>query len=612
MTGNNPMNFFPKYLNPNFALEASQQRDPHHKMMYAKGGFNPDRLEKISARFFQSALWADFVLWTKSGLKIFFLFIFLTVGEALSSNVITAFANNLEITNFSVKSTNTSANIITFTCDVDWDNSWRTPTNFDAVWVFLKYSTDGGLNWAHASAAGSGTNPDGFSAPTNFEMIVPADEKGFFLQRTDLRSGAASAVAVEFVWDYGQDGISDDVALASNTVNKIFGIEMVYIPQGPFYAGDGNSSSDYRFKQGSADDDPWYIQNENAITTTNSASDGYYYQSAGSSGENASGDVFSISQSFPKGYRAFYQMKYELTEEQWAGFLNTLSAAAKTQRDITASTVGGKNSDGVINRNTVSWDSASPNSHAATSRPDRPVSYISWPDLLAYADWAALRPMSELEYEKSARGIDVAPVADEYAWGKATYNQAEATEIYPDADEDGTEQINDGGANLNRNSLGWTTGDGRAAGAAASQKGPLRVGIFAESSTNRTTSGAGYYGTMELSGNLAEMAVTIGNSEGRGFLGTHGDGVLTVLSGYEGNATNDDWPGIDVADSDRGVTGTSGSGYRGGDFQSASVRHYQISTRAAAAKDPDINGFLQRYDATLGIFGGGRLNRTAP
>jgi hypothetical protein len=58
-----------KFLNPNFALEASQPRDPHHKMMYAKGGLNPDRLEKISARFFQSALRADFVLRTKFGLK---------------------------------------------------------------------------------------------------------------------------------------------------------------------------------------------------------------------------------------------------------------------------------------------------------------------------------------------------------------------------------------------------------------------------------------------------------------------------------------------------------------------------------------------------------------
>jgi nitrilase len=56
-------------LTPNFALEASQRRNPHHKMMYAKSGFNPDRLEKISPRFFQSALRADFVQRTKSGLK---------------------------------------------------------------------------------------------------------------------------------------------------------------------------------------------------------------------------------------------------------------------------------------------------------------------------------------------------------------------------------------------------------------------------------------------------------------------------------------------------------------------------------------------------------------
>lgn len=545
-------------------------------------------------------------------LRFYSVFIFLIVGEALSPNLFTADANNLQVSNFNVYSVNTSANTITYTCDVNWENSWRTPTNFDAVWMFLKYSTDGGMTWSHASMAENGTNPVSFRAPTNFEIIVPVDEKGFFLQRTDLRSGDVEAEGLRFVWDYGQDGLSDEAATASNTINKIFGVEMVYVPAGSFYAGDGNSSSDYRLKQGSVDNDPWYIQNENAITTTNGASDGYYYQSAGSSGENASGDVFTISNSFPKGYRAFYQMKYELTEGQWVGFFNTLSTAAKTNRDITAATVGGKNSDAVVDRNTVAWDAATPNSPATTDRPDRPVSYVSWPDAMAYADWAGLRPMTEFEFEKSARGIDVVPVADEYAWGKTSYNQAEATEIYPDADEDGTEQISDGGANLNRNSLGWSSGDGRVTGSAAGQKGPLRAGIFAENATNRTTSGAGYYGSMELSGNLAEMIVSVGNSSGRAFLGSHGDGNLTALSGYEGNATNTDWPGINTVDSDRGVTGTSGSGYRGGDFQSPSLRHFQISTRTNAAKDPDASGYLQRYDATFGVVGAGRLVRTAP
>lgn len=527
-------------------------------------------------------------------------------------NVDISMANNLLISNFQMAGNDTAANTITYTCDVAYENSWRNVTNYDAVWVFLKFSTDAGATWSHASMAGAGTTPSGFSAPTDFEIMVPQDEKGFFLQRTDLRSGNINATGLRFVWDYAQDGLSDEQALAANTINKIYGIEMVFVPQGAFYAGDGASSSEARFKQGGADDDAWYIQTDDAIMTTNSSADGYFYQSSGGVGENNTGDIFLIPSSFPKGFKAFYTMKYELTEGQWVAFFNNLSNAQKLNRDITSATQGGKASDAVINRNTIAWDSANPSSNATSTRLDRPVSYISWPDLLAYADWAGLRPLTELEYEKSARGKDITPVIDEYAWGTTTSNDALATEITPDTDEAGAEQILDGSANLNRNALAWSSGDGRVGGNAAGQIGPLRVGIFAEASTNRVTSGSGYYGAMELSGNLFEMIVTLGRSEGRKFLGTHGDGYLSTVSAYEGYATNIDWPGIDSTDAARGVTGTIGSGYRGGDFQSSNVRLFQVSTRAYAAKDADTEGKNQRYDVNLGIFQGGRLGRTAP
>jgi len=539
------------------------------------------------------------------------LFIFV-VGVALSFLPKTLLANNLTIENFGVSDTDIYANTITFTCDIAWDNSWRTITNNDSVWVFIKYSTDAGVTWSHASMSASGTNPSGFNAGTGFEVIVPTDEKGFFFQRTDLSSGSISAEDITFVWDYSQDGLSDTEALAANTINKIFGIEMVYVQEGSFYAGDGNSSSEYKLQQGSADNDPWYIQSEEAITTTSAATDGYYYQSSGASGESSSGSVFLIPTSYPKGYQAYYLMKYELTEGQWVSFFNTLTEAEKVSRDITSSAVGGKNSDNVVNRNTVAWDSTDLISKATTERPDRPVTYISWPDLLAYADWAALRPITELEFEKAGRGVDVSPVSDEFAWGNATTNDAGAAEIYPDSDEIGTEQIYDGSANINRNSLAWSTGDGRVGGDAAGQSGPLRVGIFAESSTGRSTSGAGYYGNMELSGNLSELVVTLGKNDGRQFLGTHGDGTLSSVAGYEGNATNSDWPGIDGTDSARGVRFTVGSGLRGGNFNSSSVRHFQLSNRTNASKDADSESYYQRYDASFGVFQGGRLGKTAP
>ncbi|MBF0479541.1 MAG: hypothetical protein HQL26_08660, partial [Candidatus Omnitrophica bacterium] len=126
------------------------------------------------------------------------------------------------------------------------------------------------------------------------------------------------------------------------------------------------------------------------------------------------------------------------------------------------------------------------------------------------------------------------------------------------------------------------------------------------------TSGAAYYGAMEASGNLYEMVVSLGKTQGRQFLGTHGDGILSSVSGYEGNATNSDWPGIDATDPARGITSTIGSGYRGGDFQSPNIHHFQVSNRTLASRDPDSEGYYQRYDARFGVFSGGRLVRTAP
>ncbi len=42
------------------------------------------------------------------------------------------------------------------------------------------------------------------------------------------------------------------------------------------------------------------------------------------------------------------------------------------------------------------------------------------------------------------------------------------------------------------------------------------------------TSGAGYYGATDLSGNVWKRSVNIGNSYGRSFTGTHGTGALTI------------------------------------------------------------------------------------
>ena len=134
----------------------------------------------------------------------------------------------------------------------------------------------------------------------------------------------------------------------------------------------------------------------------------------------------------------------------------------------------------------------------------------------------------------------------------------------------------------------------------------MRVGIYATTTNNtRVLTGGSYYGIMELTGNLWERAVSIGVATGRGFVGTHGDGVLTSVTTYEGNATNMDWPLIDATSNARGITTSGGSGFRGGGFTLTTGA--QITARATVSS---------RYsggatDNTRGTDYGGRGVRTA-
>ena len=492
-----------------------------------------------------------------------------------------ALANNLKISDGFVSGVNTVSGTATVQFSVSWDNSWRDNINYDAVWLFMKFSVDGGITWRHATLSASGVNPAGFSEGTgmNMEIFVPLDRKGCFLRRSWIGSGNVITQNVTIAWKYLTDGLS--LNEVDNVDLKIFGIEMVYVPAGSFYAGDYEISNAC-FSQGKniAETDPWYVQSDAAIFVTNADFNGFYYRSAGNTGESATGDEFIIPDSFPKGYRAFYLMKYEITEDAWADFLNTLTPEQKAQRDITGP--DGKNTNAVADRNTISLAG----DKVLTGRPDRACGYLSWMDITAYADWSALRPMSELEYEKAARGKDIPALGGEYAWGTTAITGARAIS----GAEDGAETIATAGANANYGNNSLSGGDGGT--------GPLRAGIFAGSGTTRSEAGSGYYGAMELSGNLWERVVTVGNVAGRNFQASHGDGILTSYAGYEGNADSSDWPGYV---SMRGVSTAEGTGLKGGSYAETAVTLQAVSDRSKAAQ---VNA-ARRADA------GGRCVRTA-
>ena len=485
----------------------------------------------------------------------------------------TCFSNNVSVSGVSLGAINGAGSYSLVEFDVGWENSWRVssgPSNWDAVWLFVKFSKDGGTTWEHASLHNSG-----HVAPSDMSITVGLEDTGsafnatsnpgigVFLFRSSDGSGAISANNVGLRWNFGEDGVlsSDSVLL------QVYALEMVFVPQGSFFAGDTSSTA--TFVQGSGDIDPWEITGEGAINVTNAVSDGYYYQSDFSGTDDATGAVFTIPAGFPKGYGSFYVMKYEVAQGDWVSFFNTLTSSQQTTRDITSNVNGGKNSDGLVWRNNVSWSGSGAATLNGGTHGDVAMNYLSWADLTAYLDWSGLRPMSELEFEKAARGAGQPAVPIEYAWGTALNvqvtgltNNGASTEIPSDGVS----------ANLTHNS---------------GTSGPIRVGSLASGSSSRVDSGASYYGAMELSGNVWERTVTVGNTNGRTFTGDHGNGTLSNA----GDADVSSWPG----------TNAQGAGLRGGSWFFAAPLAL-VSDRYAAALPTTV----RFYDW------GGRGARLAP
>jgi formylglycine-generating enzyme required for sulfatase activity len=538
-------------------------------------------------------------------IKFFFLIILFAVSFIFTASP--AFANNLVISNVTLEDRNPSANTMVVQFDISWDHSWRkNDGRHDAAWVFAKIygAPAGSSEYTHIKLYTAGTNPTNSSPGSNpdTKIVVPSDKVGAFISRQATGNGTFSSKKVRLTFDYGSSGNPD-----VDTVRiYLYGIEMVYIPEGPFYVGDGDGSQESSYAFHVTDNTARQITTTgSAITVDSNSSDDIDTSPVTVTGlAGITGNT-----SWPNGYDDFYLMKYELTQGQYLDFLNTLSRVQQGTR--VASTVSGNtitnfyvisNSASLSRRSGIrapaSGNGTSPttitfgmdfNSNGTFNEGDdgRNISivYLSWMDLLAYADWAGLRPFTELEFEKAARGTNNAVYA-EYSWGNTKITQAQGP-----------------GLNLGRSDeVASSTGEGLAQydGSGTDLFGPFRAGFAATVASNRKSAGAGFYGNMELSGNANERTVTLGNSQGRAFTGTHGDGTLTTTASYEGNATNNDWPGIDATTA-RGVTGASGCGFRGGGRDS-STAYLQTSDRLFASTT--ISSRSELY--------GGRLARTAP
>lgn len=224
-------------------------------------------------------------------------------------------------------------------------------------------------------------------------------------------------------------------------------------------------------------------------------------------------------------------MKYELTQGQYATFLNWIDRYGPDFR----ANFGGPTyyeDRGTIRRKDGRYIADSP---------DRPANFVSWEDGIAFLDWAALRPMTDLEYTKAARGSRD-PIAGEYVWGTADLSRLQRT-VLPDGDV----------GMLN----GWTE----------RQLNDKTRDVF----------GASHYWVMDLSGSLWERVVTLSDAAGRTYTGEHGDGQLVSW----GEANVPGWP-RELGSPRRG----KGFGYRGGGFYKFRKQYNRFNPHSPVAFRP--------------------------
>jgi|GEM_PF-1030548 len=411
--------------------------------------------------------------------------------------------------------------------DVAWDGSWRGPDrlswieaddNWDAAWLFVKYRNGPGQPWQHVQLASGG-----HLAPSGVTVDVASDGMGAFVYRSASGSGAFEARNVALNFDArGPQGNASEY--------RIYALEMVFVPEGPFFLGDGSDAPGV-FRVGGEAGGPFLVSTPGPIEL--GSGDGQLTWEASQTSGRASGRT---AEGFPTGFEAFYVMKHPVTQGAYAAFLNALAERAASERHATN---GAANTRYTITRGEDGSYSA--------REPFVPANFLSWVDAAAFASWAGLRPITELEYEKAARG-PLEPLAGAYAWGDTRLVTVERVE--PRSAR--FEQVFPVDANaVAEQALG----------------GPIVVGSVASGSgLDRVQAGASYWGVLELSGNVWERVISVASDAGRSFTGVHGDASAASMS-----APLAAWP----------AAAGDGTGFRGGSWIS-DASFLRVSDRSFA------------------------------
>lgn len=462
----------------------------------------------------------------------------LALGIMLLTQTI-AYGNNISITKVRLTDTNTVAKTVVVKFNLSWENSWRDAVNWDAAWVFIKYKSKKG-KWKHLTMSLTGNAIGGSNIPV--KINVPQDKKGAFVYRQGAGNGTTQITDLTFSWNYGTDGLADLDSLET----RVFATEMVYVPEGSFVVGDGVSAGRLRNRDIETD---YVIISDTAsvpiIRRINENSGGgisgtptFTIWVDGKKGIDLAGNGVYAKPDFPTGYNAFYCMKYEVTQGQYADLLNTLS--------WDPALVNPEGINNVTNDYTTFFPKPAmigqrftitlKDSVYVAARPDRGCNMMTGFGL-TFADWSGLRPMSEFEFEKACRG-PLAPVPNETAAGVSYIaNMPDARSILS-GEENGTEKVS---TNASYIPYIYSTNIGGDGGT-----GPLRAGIWATDSSTRIRSGATYYGIMDMTNNLLEYIVYYDLDQN--FNGGHGDGYVPGYQFVKYHNATGFWPILNDAD----------------------------------------------------------------
>ncbi|MDO8802820.1 MAG: SUMF1/EgtB/PvdO family nonheme iron enzyme [Elusimicrobiota bacterium] len=253
-----------------------------------------------------------------------------------------------------------------------------------ADWIFVKFSTMSGAegSWNHATLTGG-------SVGAGAALSAVSDYRGVFFDHTANYAYWTAGATV--TWNSTADGIGLTPVLV-----KVFAISMVHVPTGSF------------------------VYNAGAISGSGVNN---YGAGAQSTVSDASQRPAGAAANWPNGYNSFYIGRYELTQGQYADFLNTLGVSQAADLHYNS----------VANGHNITYTSGNPyGSRYAAVGPNAAKNYLSPSDAWSYLSWAGLRPPTEMEFEKAGR--DIGGDTRTYPWG----NTAPGTATYTPPNEGGT------------------------------------------------------------------------------------------------------------------------------------------------------------------------------